>query len=135
MTSTEMETETWHVVVAECQLEACSAPFAEPRLVELNKRGRQIGGRIYCGPECKDAASQVRHRRIKLSRQARFAIAYRDGYVCHICRDLVDVSLPPSDPQSFTLDHIVALENGGPDTEANLATAHHGCNAAKGARG
>lgn len=62
-------------------------------------------------------------------------IAARDGYCCHICRKPVDMSLPGTHKRGPTIDHLIPLSQGGPDTEANVALAHRSCNCARGARG
>ncbi len=55
----------------------------------------------------------------------RFAIYERDKGVCHICHRKVSRS-------AFTLDHLVPLVHGGPDTAANVAVAHSTCNKRRG---
>ncbi|HEY1070910.1 MAG TPA: HNH endonuclease signature motif containing protein [Thermomonas sp.] len=44
---------------------------------------------------------------------------------CAACRSVVAY------PHGFHLDHIVALMNGGDDTESNLQVLCHGCHEAK----
>ena len=58
----------------------------------------------------------------------------RDEWVCHICSKPVDRHLPWPDPASRSLDHVVALANGGAHTYDNVKLAHLGCNSRKGAR-
>lgn len=44
---------------------------------------------------------------------------------CKVCRSVVAY------PHGFALDHVVALVNGGEDTESNLQVLCHGCHEAK----
>lgn len=50
---------------------------------------------------------------------------------CGICEQPIDYTLPHTDPLSFTVDHIVPLDRGGPDTLDNKQAAHRICNRAK----
>lgn len=40
----------------------------------------------------------------------------------------IDYDADHLDPRSFTVDHIIALDNGGTDTLDNKAAAHRACN-------
>jgi 5-methylcytosine-specific restriction endonuclease McrA len=56
------------------------------------------------------------------------------GDVCSLCGEWIDKALPAPHRRSFTVDHITPLSMGGHPTDlSNLAPAHYGCNAAKGA--
>lgn len=50
------------------------------------------------------------------------------------CHGLCGVCLLPVSLDEFTIDHIVALSNGGTHTFGNLQIAHRSCNAHKGNR-
>lgn len=52
---------------------------------------------------------------------------------CHLCGEPIDYSLKSPHPQSFEVDHVVALARGGSDTLANKRAAHRACNQAKAA--
>jgi 5-methylcytosine-specific restriction endonuclease McrA len=54
---------------------------------------------------------------------------------CGICGGPVDMSLPPHDPYSFELDHVIPKKMGGPDDPANLRITHRFCNRSRGAGG
>lgn len=60
----------------------------------------------------------------------------RDNWTCHICE--LKISKATSNvwprPTSPTVDHVVALANGGEHSYANCKTAHLRCNLSKGAR-
>ena len=55
----------------------------------------------------------------------REAIIKRDKSICHICHKRVA-------RKDLTLDHLIPVIHGGPDTAANLAVAHRSCNASRG---
>lgn len=57
----------------------------------------------------------------------------RDGWICYLCG--VAVSTVDKWPHRMapTIDHIVPISRGGPDTFENVACAHWGCNQDKGA--
>jgi hypothetical protein len=55
-------------------------------------------------------------------------ICERDGFVCHICREPIDRELPTNHKMAGTVDHIVALVDGGSDHDSNLLPAHRFCN-------
>jgi hypothetical protein len=50
--------------------------------------------------------------------------------VCSWCGDPVDVTLPPTDPMSWTTDHTVALADGG-DLYGERTLCHRRCNSKK----
>lgn len=58
------------------------------------------------------------------------------GTDCHICGDPIDLSVSgkvgtPGWERGLHLDHVVPLEDGGPDTLANVKPSHGGCNTLK----
>ena len=59
-----------------------------------------------------------------------YAIAVRDEWMCHICKEYVGKVLG-RESQSLSFDHVVPLDFGGSHTPDNLAVAHFGCNAGK----
>jgi 5-methylcytosine-specific restriction endonuclease McrA len=108
---------------------------------------------IYCSKPCKHAgqtkseehkrqrktAGAARRRALKLSTgpfeiiDAR-VIVERDGAVCHLCGQPIDLALHGWNPMGLTLDHVIPLARGGPHTIDNLKPAHRVCNTSKGAR-
>ena len=58
----------------------------------------------------------------------------RDGFVCGICNEPVDMEVRYPDAMSASLDHIIPLSRGGGHVRANVRLAHLGCNARKCAR-
>ncbi|WP_353526874.1 HNH endonuclease [Amycolatopsis kentuckyensis] len=61
-------------------------------------------------------------------------IAERDKFTCQLCGMPVDMGLKYPDTRSPSIDHIVAIANGGDDTPGNVQLAHFGCNSSKGVR-
>jgi 5-methylcytosine-specific restriction endonuclease McrA len=56
-----------------------------------------------------------------------------EGATCWLCGKPVVYGLRRNHPLGPSLDHLVALENGGhPTALENLAVAHYGCNSRKG---
>jgi len=100
----------------------------------------------YCSSACRSRAAKTRRR----AREAGAsvveagvtwrAVAARDGLVCWLCHEPCD----PSDGHWYrgvffvgatypSLDHVVALANGGDHAMANARLAHVLCNSEKGA--
>jgi 5-methylcytosine-specific restriction endonuclease McrA len=69
-------------------------------------------------------ASTVRHRRAD--------IFERDGYVCQLCGEPIDMTIKTPDPGSASIDHIIPVCRGGTDDPENVHAAHLGCNFKKG---
>lgn len=61
--------------------------------------------------------------------------AAREGLVCVWCKQGFDFTLPNGHPMQFTMDHPVALENGGSLTGQQGVPMHRGCNSKKGKSG
>ncbi len=58
----------------------------------------------------------------------------RDNGLCGVCGDDIDLSLAWPHRLSVTVDHVVALANGGTHEPDNVQLAHAACNSRKGAR-
>lgn len=63
------------------------------------------------------------------------AIYERDGWACHVCLRRVDPSRTYPDSLSATIDHLIPLAEGGPDTPENVRLAHLCCNKRRGTWG
>lgn len=66
----------------------------------------------------RSTATRDRHR----------AMIRRNEPPCHLCGQPIDYTLPYLDPFEFTVDHVIPLAKGGPDTIENKAAAHRQCN-------
>ena len=58
----------------------------------------------------------------------------RDGWICQLCMEPIDMTVAWPDPLSPSIDHVVPLSKGGDHSYANCQAAHLGCNCAKGAK-
>jgi 5-methylcytosine-specific restriction endonuclease McrA len=103
------------------------------------------GRRKYCTP-CGYIAMREYQRDARRIRRARERgverepytmeyIAMRDQYRCGICGDKVAMSEPVPHPKAATIDHLIPISEGGPDTKANVQLAHFICNSYRGAGG
>lgn len=63
----------------------------------------------------------------------RLAVYERDGGICCLCDEHVDITIRWPDPLSFSIDHIIPVSKGGADMLNNVQTAHLCCNISKGA--
>lgn len=52
-------------------------------------------------------------------------LADRDGWICHLCKELVQ-------KDSWSMDHLIPLSLGGNHTYDNVALAHRLCNVRRG---
>jgi DNA-directed RNA polymerase subunit RPC12/RpoP len=89
----------------------------------------------YCSKKCRTAAGKTAHgKRFRVSPITRLAIYERDEWICQLCMDPVDPSLPPSDIWAATLDHIRCQSWAEkPDhSPENLRLAHRWCNSVRG---
>jgi len=93
-------------------------------------------GVIKYHQDCSKPARQSQYRIKSIRRQTKLAgtrishdeIAERDGYICHLCHDVVDMTLPRTHRYGATLDHLTPLSLGGEDTKENVKLAHWICN-------
>jgi hypothetical protein len=51
-------------------------------------------------------------------------VVERDKSICWICNELVDLSLSRTTALGATLDHVIPISKGGPDTLENIRLAH-----------
>ena len=98
--------------------------------------------RGFCSDEC---GSRHAHRNSKHIRRERFKVAFRervykaqicrrDGFRCQICKGKVNMKAKVPHPLAPTMDHIIALANGGKHEPRNVRLAHFMCNSRKGDR-
>lgn len=77
---------------------------------------------------------RARKRTTQIERFTKVEIYERDGWVCQICDEPIDRTVEPPHHMSASLDHRIALANGGAHTRENVQCAHWICNSRKGAR-
>ena len=98
--------------------------------------------RGFCSDEC---GSRHANRNRKHIRRERFNVAFRqcvykaqiyrrDGFRCQICNGKVNMKAQVPHPLAPTIDHIIALANGGTHEPSNVRLAHFICNSIKGDR-
>lgn len=87
-------------------------------------------------PGIKKSAARRRETKLKgatIVEKFKFKeICERDGWICQICKEPVDKTLKHPNSFSASLDHIIALFNGGNHTKDNVQLAHLRCNIKKG---
>ena len=104
---------------------------------------------VYCSHECRKRADNrkksKRSGRDHVRRAKRYGVAYehgitldrlveRDGLTCYLCGktcDKSDTRWGSSGPDHPTIDHVIALKNGGTHTWDNVAVACGMCNSIK----
>lgn len=105
----------------------CGDTFTTPAKGERTAR--------FCSPSClarhKRARRRAAERGVEREWYSRHYVFMRDGWRCHICQRSVDRTKTAPHPDAPTIDHLVPLAHGGPDTAANVATAHFACNSAR----
>ena len=55
----------------------------------------------------------------------------RDNWICQLCYSPIDPELPRNDYWGATIDHIIPISKGGPDSPDNVQAAHWVCNVKK----
>jgi len=55
----------------------------------------------------------------------------RDGAVCYLCDEVIDLTIPRNQPLGATVDHVMPRSRGGHDTLDNVKLAHWICNLRK----
>lgn len=115
--------------LAECRM--CGTPF------QRDKTHKHL-----CSDECKSIAAKDRDRRQNVRRRGAVAgehyslkmVIDKSGGCCHLCGEVVDVSLAGSHPDGPSIDHLVPLTHGGLDCFTNVALAHLHCNVSRGVK-
>jgi hypothetical protein len=90
-------------------------PLPQEAIVTAKRIRDGVGGKAY------------RRQSQALKRKAE-----REGMVCVWCKQGFDFTLPRNHPMAFTMDHPVAVGNGGSLTGQVGEPMHRGCNSKKG---
>lgn len=101
---------------------------------QKDRRSQQLRAWKRANPQKVNDYEARRHARKRANGcgepYARLDIAFRDGWLCHLCGHAIDPSATVL-RETFTVDHVIPLSKGGADAPHNLKAAHFGCNAAK----
>lgn len=124
------ETTRKNKVLASRSCSECGEPF----IPEYGSKRRN-----FCSDKCMKKHSRrngkhIRHERFKVSfreRVYKMQIYRRDGYRCQICKGKVNIKAKVPNPLAPTLDHIIAIANGGTHEPSNVRLAHFMCNSLK----
>lgn len=106
----------------------------EPLSIAMKREAR------FCNKICQNRANGMTRRARQVGTAvenfSRFDVFERDGWVCHICHELVERALQWPHPRAASLDHVIPLnELDSPGhVFANTACAHLFCNHSKNAR-
>lgn len=103
---------------------------------ELIIRYSPLGGHKRYHPECSKIAEQARYRKKTVKRQSNAKpsgvyveqLIERDGYLCYLCQEPIDMKVPRTSKRGATVDHVIPLSRGGSDEMDNLKLAHWICN-------
>ena len=92
----------------------------------------------YCSMRCTYKVADLRRRAREhdayVSHVNPGEIYVRDAWTCQLCMQPVDRDACVPDPRAPTLDHVVALANGGTHEPSNVQLACFRCNCVKGHR-
>lgn len=102
-------------------------------------------GARACSQACqvewhRDRAREAKHRRRARYRKAYVAPVYRqkiyrrDNYTCQLCNTPLAMEELAPHPLAPSIDHVLALANGGTHEPSNAQAAHFLCNSLKGDR-
>lgn len=108
---------------------------AEPSCPELTKRGKCDEHRRQARRAEDKRRGNFRERGYDATYDRNRRRVIGDEDVCWLCGHVVDKTLPGTDPDGPTVDHIKPREHGGTNELSNLRLAHLRCNSARGAPG
>jgi 5-methylcytosine-specific restriction endonuclease McrA len=108
------------------------AQFARMGMVERTEEGAWRLANWSARQE--KSTSAERQHRYRQKRERLEQLAERDGYLCHLCGEPVDMKIDAREDRGPTLDHLVSRSQGGWEEPSNLRLAHRGCNLARGTR-
>lgn len=90
---------------------------------------------IRCSRKPRKRADRARRKNVDHEPYTLRQVAERDGWRCHLCGKRVPPRRYTAKPEDPTVDHLVPLSAGGPDTLTNVALAHNACNYTRSAGG
>lgn len=89
--------------------------------------------------KCRVASDRARNRLKSVRRRGIRAtprvtheqIGIKDNFVCYLCSEPIDMSLPRTSKLGATIDHVIPITKGGTDDLDNLRLTHWTCNVRK----
>lgn len=103
-------------------------------------KGERVGLK-YCSDKCKRKHNNRYHeiaRREKIKRNGNVdytislqRLVRRDKYICHICKQIVDMEADTNADTYGSIDHVIPINKGGTHTWDNVKLAHRKCNTLK----
>lgn len=92
----------------------------------------------WCSNKCAVGASwtrrHMRERDAFVEDVPPYLVFERDGFVCQLCGEQLDMLAKVPELLAPTIDHVVPLSRGGKHEMSNAQSAHYSCNARKGDR-
>ena len=103
--------------------------------------------RVYCSDECSKRNMKRNHVIAKTKRMTKarqngqfdadidiYKLIERDGKQCYLCGDAVSFDCHYNDPKYPTIEHVLAIANGGTHSWDNVKVACRDCNNHKGTK-
>ncbi len=84
-----------------------------------------------CGSQTAKETRRARLANVETKAYSRHQIFERDGWVCQLCDLAVDRGAHYQNDWAPSIDHVVPISLGGPDTPENVQCAHRLCNSRK----
>lgn len=103
-------------------------------LEETKERERQYSKNNPHIVARKNALRRAKYYDVRREKYNRIDIFNRDKGICCICKEFINLALPPRHLFSFTIQHHIPLSKGGADAPDNLGIAHYSCNSRIGNR-
>jgi 5-methylcytosine-specific restriction endonuclease McrA len=93
----------------------------------------------FCSTRCNSSAHQMMRRMARRAGESRddsfmtlrSDLLRRDGSLCYLCGVGLSLTTSYPDPLFASVDHVLALANGGSNDPMNLRLAHLVCNTRK----
>lgn len=92
------------------------------------RRYRQSHPEVHADKEARRRA----RKRVGIVEDVKREVVFeRDGEICQLCGEPIDLDLSHPDPRSASIDHVIPLAHGGAHTYENCQAAHLICNILK----
>lgn len=124
-----------------CAEAECSRPVRARSVCNMHyKRILQAEGRVASRPRSDKKRDSDQRRRARMAGAPTGGSVFladileRDGTLCRLCGEPVDMTLVYPNPFSKSVDHVIPLSRGGAHDPSNCQLAHLRCNIQKGAK-